>query len=154
MERAQQVLSEAFGFDQFLPGQAEVIEHLLAGRSTLAIFPTGGGKSLCYQLPALTFDGITIVISPLIALMKDQIDVLKSRGIPAERLDSTLSADETRSVMLALRSGELRLLYVAPERFNNERFLQAIMHTRISMLVLLMRHTAFPSGVTTFDRIT
>ena len=140
MERAQQVLSEAFGFDQFLPGQAEVIEHLLAGRSTLAIFPTGGGKSLCYQLPALTFDGITIVISPLIALMKDQIDVLKSRGIPAERLDSTLSADETRSVMLALRSGELRLLYVAPERFNNERFLQAIMHTRISMFAVDEAH--------------
>ena len=140
MERAQQVLTEAFGFDQFLPGQAEVIEHLLAGRSTLAIFPTGGGKSLCYQLPALTFDGITIVISPLIALMKDQIDVLKSRGIPAERLDSTLSADETRSVMLALRSGELRLLYVAPERFNNERFLQAIMHTRISMFAVDEAH--------------
>ena len=140
MERAQQLLTEAFGFDQFLPGQAEVIEHLLAGRSTLAIFPTGGGKSLCYQLPALTFDGITIVISPLIALMKDQIDVLKSRGIPAERLDSTLSADETRSVMLALRSGELRLLYVAPERFNNERFLQAIMHTRISMFAVDEAH--------------
>lgn len=140
MKRAQQLLTEAFGFDQFLPGQAEVIEHLLAGRSTLAIFPTGGGKSLCYQLPALTFDGVTIVISPLIALMKDQIDVLKSRGIPADRLDSTLSADETRSVMLALRSGELRLLYVAPERFNNERFLQAIMHTQISMFAVDEAH--------------
>ena len=78
MKRAQQLLSETFGFDQFLPGQAEVIEHLLAGRSALAIFPTGGGKSLCYQLPALTFEGVTIVISPLIALMKNQIDVLKA----------------------------------------------------------------------------
>ena len=140
MERAQQLLTKTFGFDQFLPGQAEVIEHLLAGRSALAIFPTGGGKSLCYQLPALTFDGVTIVISPLIALMKDQIDVLKSRGVPAERLDSTLSADETRSVMLALRSGELRLLYVAPERFNNERFLQAIMHTKVSMFAVDEAH--------------
>ena len=140
MERAQQLLTGTFGFDQFLPGQAEVIEHLLAGRSALAIFPTGGGKSLCYQLPALTFDGVTIVISPLIALMKDQIDVLKSRGISAERLDSTLSADETRSVMSALRSGELRLLYVAPERFSNERFLQAIMHTKVSMFAVDEAH--------------
>ena len=140
MERAQQLLTGTFGFDQFLPGQTEVIEHLLAGRSALAIFPTGGGKSLCYQLPALTFDGVTIVISPLIALMKDQIDVLKSRGVPAERLDSTLSADETRSVMLALRSGELRLLYVAPERFSNERFLQAIMHTKVSMFAVDEAH--------------
>ena len=140
MERAQQLLTGTFGFDQFLPGQSEVIEHLLAGRSALAIFPTGGGKSLCYQLPALTFDGVTIVISPLIALMKDQIDVLKSRGVPADRLDSTLSADETRSVMLALRSGELRLLYVAPERFSNERFLQAIMHTKVSMFAVDEAH--------------
>ena len=140
MKRAQQLLSETFGFDQFLPGQAEVVEHLLAGRSALAIFPTGGGKSLCYQLPALTFDGVTVVISPLIALMKDQIDFLKSRGVSAERLDSTLSADETRSVMLALRSGELRLLYVAPERFNNERFLQAIMHTKVSMFAVDEAH--------------
>ena len=140
MKRAQQLLSETFGFDQFLPGQAEVVGHLLAGRSALAIFPTGGGKSLCYQLPALTFDGVTVVISPLIALMKDQIDFLKSRGVSAERLDSTLSADETRSVMLALRSGELRLLYVAPERFNNERFLQAIMHTKVSMFAVDEAH--------------
>ncbi len=140
MERIQQLLTGTFGFDHFLPGQAEVIEHLLSGRSALAIFPTGGGKSLCYQLPALTFDGVTIVISPLIALMKDQIDVLKIRGVPAERLDSTLSADETRSVMLALRSGELRLLYVAPERFNNERFLQAIMHTKVSMFAVDEAH--------------
>ncbi len=140
MERAQQLLTGTFGFDQFLPGQVEVIEHLLAGRSALAIFPTGGGKSLCYQLPALAFDGVTVVISPLIALMKDQIDVLKSRGVPAERLDSTLSSDETRSVMSALRSGELRLLYVAPERFNNERFLQAIMHVKVSMFAVDEAH--------------
>ncbi len=140
MKRAQQLLSETFGFDQFLPGQAEVIEHLLAGRSALAIFPTGGGKSLCYQLPALTFEGVTIVISPLIALMKNQIDVLKSRGVPAERLDSTLSADETRAVMLGLRSGELRLLYVAPERFSNERFLQTLMHTKVSMFAVDEAH--------------
>ncbi|MFB3041830.1 MAG: ATP-dependent DNA helicase RecQ [Candidatus Poribacteria bacterium] len=140
MEQAQKLLSETFGFDQFMPGQAEVIEHLLGGRSALAIFPTGGGKSLCYQLPALTFDGVTIVISPLIALMKDQIDFLKSRGVAAGRLDSTLSADETREVMSSLRLGELRLLYVAPERFSNERFLQAIQHTRVSMFAVDEAH--------------
>ena len=140
MERAQQLLTETFCFDQFLPGQAEVIEHLLARRSALAIFPTGGGKSLCYQLPALTFDGVTVVISPLIALMKDQIDFLKSRGVSAERLDSTLTAEETRSVMSALRSGELRLLYVAPERFRNERFMQAILRTKVSMFAVDEAH--------------
>ena len=140
MECAQQLLAETFGFDQFLPGQAEVIDHLLSGRSTLAIFPTGGGKSLCYQLPALTFDGVTIVISPLIALMKDQIDFLKSLGVPAERLDSSLSADEARSVTSALRFGELRLLYVAPERFNNERFLQEILRTRVSLFAVDEAH--------------
>ncbi len=140
MERAKKLLTETFGFDQFMPGQAEVITHLIAGRSALAIFPTGGGKSLCYQLPALMFDGVTIVISPLIALMKDQIDVLKSRGVAAGRLDSTLSADETREVMSALRCGNLRLLYVAPERFSNERFLQAILHTRVSMFAIDEAH--------------
>ncbi|MBI1928229.1 RecQ family ATP-dependent DNA helicase [Candidatus Poribacteria bacterium] len=140
MERARKLLTETFGFDQFLPGQAEVIAHLLAGRSALAIFPTGGGKSLCYQLPALTFDGVTIVISPLIALMREQIDVLKSRGIAAARLDSTLSADETREVMSSLRSGALRLLYVAPERFSNERFLQALLHTPVSMFAIDEAH--------------
>ena len=140
MEQAQKLLAETFGFDQFLPGQAEVIGHLLAGRSALAIFPTGGGKSLCYQLPALIFDGVTMVISPLIALMKDQIDFLKSRGVAAERLDSTLSADETRRVMSALRSGELSLLYVAPERFSNERFLQALLHTPVSMFAVDEAH--------------
>lgn len=140
MERAKKLLAETFGFDQFMPGQAEVIGELIAGRSALAIFPTGGGKSLCYQLPALTFDGVTIVISPLIALMKDQIDVLKSRGVAARRLDSTLSSDETREVMSALRGGKLSLLYVAPERFNNERFLQAILHTRVSMFAVDEAH--------------
>lgn len=140
MERVQQLLTETFGFDQFLPGQTEVIQHLLAKRSALAIFPTGGGKSLCYQLPALAFDGITVVISPLIALMKDQIDFLKSRGIPAERLDSTLSTEESRSVMSALSSGELRLLYAAPERFSNERFLHAIKRTKVSMFAVDEAH--------------
>src|SRR5690348_6946277 len=119
---ASDVLRQTFGFDAFRPGQEEVIGHLLAGRSTAAVFPTGAGKSLCFQLPALLLPGLTLVVSPLIALMKDQIDQLKARGIEAERLDSTLSAEEYGAIMSAVRAGSLRLLYVAPERFNNERF--------------------------------
>src|SRR5581483_3639924 len=117
------LLSAHFGFTAFRPGQREVIEALWTKRAALAVFPTGGGKSLCYQLPALAFEGVTLVVSPLIALMKDQIDFLQGRGIAAARLDSSLSAGEARDVTDRMRDGSLKLLYVAPERFNNERFL-------------------------------
>ena len=133
-------LRERFGFEAFREGQEEVIENLMAGQSAAAVFPTGSGKSLCYQLPALLLDGVTLVVSPLIALMKDQIDALQSRGITARRLDSTLSADEYREVMSDLRGGTLRLLYVAPERFNNERFREAILRTRISLFAIDEAH--------------
>ncbi len=139
-ERIQATLQQYFGHDRFRPGQQPVIEHLLAGRSTAAVFPTGGGKSLCYQLPALLLPGVTLVVSPLIALMKDQIDALTARGIAARRLDSTLSADEYRSVMEQLRDGTLRLLYVAPERFNNERFREAIARVRVSLFAVDEAH--------------
>ena len=119
------VLSSRFGFSDYRPGQESVVDALLAGRSALAVFPTGAGKSLCYQLPALLLDGVTVVVSPLIALMKDQIDALVRQGIDAARLDSSLGADEARDVSDRLRAGSLKLLYVAPERFNNERFLAA-----------------------------
>jgi ATP-dependent DNA helicase RecQ len=122
MNSISDALKKHFGFDEFLPGQREIVESLVAGQSALAVFPTGGGKSLCYQLPALLLEGVTLVVSPLIALMKDQIDALERRGIAAARLDSTLSADEYRDVLERLRSGQLKLLYVAPERFQNERF--------------------------------
>ena len=92
------VLRQYFGFADFKPGQREVIGHLLAGKSAAAVFPTGGGKSLCYQLPSLVLPGLTLVVSPLIALMKDQIDALAARGIAARRLDSTLDLDEYRTV--------------------------------------------------------
>src|SRR5215210_3954589 len=122
----QQLLSEVFSFEQFREGQEMVVERLLAGRSVLAIFPTGGGKSLCYQLPALLLEGVTLVISPLIALMKDQIDFLVSRGVAAARLDSSIDAAEARKVYSDLHAGRLKLLYVAPERMANERFLQTL----------------------------
>lgn len=134
------LLRQHFGFEQFRPGQREVIENLWAGHSAAAVFPTGGGKSLCYQLPALALPGATVVVSPLIALMKDQIDALVARGIAAERLDSTLSADAYREVMQSVRSGQLRLLYVAPERFNNERFRQAMMQIRVSLFAVDEAH--------------
>lgn len=137
---ARDVLRGQFGFDEFRPGQAEVIEHLLAGRSAAAVFPTGSGKSLCYQLPALLLDGLTLVVSPLIALMKDQIDALRRRGIAAERIDSTLTAEQTGDVMRDVRGGTLRLLYVAPERFNNERFREAIVRAKIALFAVDEAH--------------
>jgi ATP-dependent DNA helicase RecQ len=133
-------LKEKFGFDVFLPGQEEVIGHLLDGRSAAAVFPTGGGKSLCYQLPALELAGLTLVVSPLIALMKDQIDQLRRRGIAASRLDSSLGLEEYREVMRAVRAGELKILYVAPERFNNERFRGALGRIPVSLFAVDEAH--------------
>jgi ATP-dependent DNA helicase RecQ len=118
----RELLLQYFGYDAFRPGQQEVVERLMAGRPVLAIFPTGGGKSMCYQLPALAIDGLTLVVSPLIALMRDQVDALEARGIAAARLDSTLDPEQEKSLIARLDAGEIRLLYVAPERFANERF--------------------------------
>ena len=139
-QAAREVLAETFGFDEFRPGQEQVVETLLGGRSALAVFPTGGGKSLCYQLPALLLDGVTLVVSPLIALMKDQIDVLARQGVAAARLDSSLGPDETRGVYERLRDGTLKLLYVAPERFDNERFLARLAGTRIALFAVDEAH--------------
>src|SRR5665647_1566098 len=134
------VLAERFGSASFRPGQQPVVESLLAGRSARAVSPTGAGKSLCYQLPALLLDGVTVVVSPLIALMKDQIDFLTSRGIDAARLDSSLGPDEIRGVSERLRAGSLKLLYVAPERFNNERFLAQLGDTKIALFAVDEAH--------------
>ncbi len=139
-DKIHATLLQYFGFNQLLPGQQAVMQHLLDGASAAAIFPTGGGKSLCYQLPALLLPGVTLVVSPLIALMKDQIDALSKRGINARRLDSSLSVDEYREVMAQLRSGELRLLYVAPERFNNERFRENLRHVQIALFAIDEAH--------------
>src|SRR5215213_9816524 len=115
-----EVLQSVFGFPAFREGQQPVVEKLLEGRSVVAIFPTGAGKSLCYQLPALMLDGLTLVVSPLIALMKDQIDFLVSKGVAAARLDSSVGLDAGREVYRDLRDGSLKLLYIAPERLANE----------------------------------
>ncbi len=134
------LLLEQFGWSEFKGGQERVICALLAGRSALAVFPTGGGKSLCYQLPALAFPGVTLVVSPLIALMKDQIDFLRRHGIAAARLDSTLTLDETKAVEAGMLDGSLKLLYVSPERFNNERFLSLLSRTHLSLFAVDEAH--------------
>src|SRR5215213_2623761 len=113
---ALKTLKDVFGFDAFREGQAAVVKTLLSGKSALAIFPTGAGKSLCYQLPALLLEGVTLVVSPLIALMKDQIDFLVSRGVAAARLDSSIDTEAARDVYQKLRDGTLKILYIAPER--------------------------------------
>lgn len=140
MSTPHDVLRQTFGFEQFRPGQEKVIAHLLAGRSAAAVFPTGSGKSLCYQLPALLLPGLTVVVSPLIALMKEQIDRLQARGIRAERLDSTRDAGQAATISGSLRAGELRLLYVAPERFNNERFRASLERVRVSLFAVDEAH--------------
>jgi ATP-dependent DNA helicase RecQ len=137
----ERTLQERFGLQDFRPGQREVLAALLGPRgAALAVFPTGGGKSLCYQLPALLLPGLTLVVSPLIALMKDQIDALSRRGIRAARLDSSLDVDEAREVTESLRRNELKLLYVAPERFNNERFTALLRELRLSLFAVDEAH--------------
>jgi ATP-dependent DNA helicase RecQ len=133
-------LLRSFGHGDFRPGQEEVMQALLAGRSALAIFPTGGGKSLCYQLPALLLDGLTLVVSPLIALMKDQVDALRARGISAARLDSTLDATEVAEIFESMASGKLKLLYVAPERFVSEAFMAKIKRAGVCLLAIDEAH--------------
>ncbi len=135
-----EVLKQYFGWSDFREGQLDVIHRLLRRDSVLAVFPTGGGKSLCYQLPALMLEGLTVVVSPLIALMKDQIDQLHVRGIAAVRLDSSLSWEEYRNTMEQLRSGTAKLLYVAPERFFNERFRSSLDGIKISLFAIDEAH--------------
>ena len=145
-EAAREALASQFGFAAFLPGQERVVSALLADPpgSVIAVFPTGAGKSLTYQLPAVVLheagEGTALIVSPLIALMKDQIDALGRKGIAAARLDSSLPASEARRVEEDLRSGKLALLYVAPERFNNERFLSLIGEAKISLFAVDEAH--------------
>jgi ATP-dependent DNA helicase RecQ len=133
-------LRDHFGHAAFRDGQEPVVRALLDGRSALAVFPTGGGKSLCYQLPALLLDGLTLVVSPLIALMRDQVDALTAKRISAARLDSTLDAEQTRDVYERLDAGTLKLLYVAPERFANEAFRQRLKRLPIQLAAIDEAH--------------
>lgn len=133
-------LLESFGFDSFRPGQEQTITQLLNGQSSLSIFPTGSGKSLCYQLTALHLPHLTLVVSPLLALMKDQLEFLASKGIRAASIDSTLKGNEAQTVMAGVRDGDIKVLMVSVERFKNERFRQFIESVPVSMLVVDEAH--------------
>ncbi len=136
----QQSLRDNFGFEAFLPGQEEVISRLLENHSCLAVFPTGQGKSLCYQFTALHLSGLTLVISPLVALMKDQVDFLRRKNIAAARLDSSISREEFDTIQKDMADGRLKLLFVAPERFANEGFLASLRRQSISLTVIDEAH--------------
>jgi ATP-dependent DNA helicase RecQ len=133
-------LHRIFGFRSFRPSQEEIVRALLAGRDVFAVMPTGGGKSLCYQLPAVLMPGTALVVSPLISLMKDQVDGARSNGIRAAFLNSSLDPAEQTAVLRALHSGELDLLYVAPERFALDHFRDLLLRSRISMAVIDEAH--------------
>lgn len=138
----QTILQNKFGYSSFRHGQKEIIDNVLAGKDSFVLMPTGGGKSLCYQIPALILKGITIVVSPLIALMKDQVDALRVNGIPAAFLNSTLSPEAQREIAAQMKNGDIKLLYVAPERiFSNEgRFLTFLKECNISMFAIDEAH--------------
>lgn len=133
-------LREYFGFDGFLDSQDDVVESILSGSDGLVVMPTGGGKSLCYQLPALCLEGVALVVSPLIALMKDQIDALEAKNIPATMINSTLSHSEQRDRISRMRNGEYKLVYIAPERFRSESFMRAMEEVDISLFAVDEAH--------------
>ncbi len=134
------LLKQYFGYDEFLPLQEEIISSTLDARDGLVLMPTGGGKSLCYQLPALRLDGLTLVVSPLIALMKDQVDGLKSNGIPAAFLNSSLTYAEMRRVQEQAQQGVLKILYVAPERLSNAAFQGFLARLKVSLVAVDEAH--------------
>ena len=134
------VLQQYFGYPTFRGGQQEIIDAVLTGGDTLVVMPTGGGKSLCYQIPSLINDGITIVVSPLIALMKDQVDALAARGIGATTINSTLNFKEAQQRLTDLRYGKYQMVYVAPERFESQRFLDMIAQVKVSLFAVDEAH--------------
>lgn len=137
---AREQLREVFGYTEFLPGQAEVVASVLSGRDTLAVLPTGGGKSVCYQLPALLLNGLTLVVSPLLALMKDQVDALTRNGVAAAAINSTVPREEHAGILRRAAEGDLRLLYVAPERFSDGRFVAALRGVNVALLAIDEAH--------------
>lgn len=133
-------LQQVFGYPHFRLGQEETVSAVLAGRSAAAIFPTGSGKSLCYQLSAVLLPHLTLVVSPLLALMQDQLGFLQRHGISAGSIDSAQSRDEANDVMARARSGELKILMISVERLKNERFRNFLNSVQISLLVVDEAH--------------
>lgn len=140
MQEAQDTLQRVWGYDAFRGQQAKAIERTLAGRHSLVLMPTGGGKSLCYQVPALLLDGLTVVLSPLVALMKDQVDALRARGIDAAYINATLRREERDARYAALEAGQYRLIYVTPERFRKEAFRAALGKRKVTLLAVDEAH--------------
>lgn len=140
MEKAREYLQEYFGYESFRKGQEQIIEQVLGGKNTAGIMPTGGGKSICYQIPALLLPGITLVISPLISLMKDQVDALEQNGIDATFLNSSISGLESSNRMNDIKQGRYKLVYVAPERLENPAFQQDLFNVDISMVAIDEAH--------------
>lgn len=140
MNRAQSILKEVFGFETFRPLQEKVIAHILKKKDALVVMPTGGGKSLCYQIPGMIFDGLTIVVSPLISLMKDQVDQLKEYGVPALFLNSALSMEEYRANVTQLRKNGAKLLYLAPEALLAPRTLALLSDLKVDCLAIDEAH--------------
>ncbi len=138
--RALEALQKYFSFSEFREGQAEVIEALLAGENCVVVMPTGGGKSLCYQLPAMMIEGVTLVVSPLIALMKDQVDALIARNISTTFINSSLSYGELNKRLSKIRMGEYKLVYIAPERFRSEAFIESISEVGVKLLAIDEAH--------------
>lgn len=140
MNKAMEVLEKYFGYNSFREGQNEIISNILRGRDSICIMPTGGGKSICYQIPALIFNGITLVISPLISLMKDQVDSINDIGIKAEYINSTQSLDEIKEILKRCYDGEVKLLYIAPERLESEYFNKMLRKLWISQVAVDEAH--------------
>ncbi|OKZ84940.1 DNA helicase RecQ [Clostridium sp. 29_15] len=140
MNRAREVLKEYYGYDSFRERQEEIITSILEGKDVVTIMPTGGGKSICYQVPALILDGLTIVISPLISLMKDQVDNIKNMGIKSAYINSTLSENEIKSILNDVIKNEVKILYVAPERLESTEFLNLITRVKISQIAVDEAH--------------
>ncbi len=140
IEDARAMLRQAFGYEGFRPGQERAVAAILAGRDTLVVLPTGGGKSLCFQVPALLLPGLTVVVSPLIALMKDQVDALTARGLPATFINSSLSYHEVADRLTRAQRGEWRLLYVAPERFESGSTADRLRQVGVSLLAVDEAH--------------
>ena len=137
---AQNLLRKFYGYPDFRPAQKPVVQSLLLGHDTLAIMPTGAGKSICFQLPALVFPGITLVISPLISLMKDQVDALSEQGVPATYINSQLTLEESNARFNAIAAGRFKLIYVAPERLDTDYFRYIIERQEISMVAVDEAH--------------
>ena len=140
MTNPSDILQQVFGFTSFRPPQDQIIETLVAGGDAMVLMPTGGGKSLCYQIPALVRPGCGIVISPLIALMQDQVNAMRLLGVKAAFLNSTLAADEAQEIEQQLRNGVLDLLYIAPERLTQARTLQMLREAELALFAIDEAH--------------